>query len=130
MGKAESFEVTSYSTEDANPPDYVFSVISEIIRDQVETNPSTNVRVNFTGTLMRIAYHSYEMHLPVRMKEVESNAKAALDETFKNLKKKFKERTSDTLKAVEQKDLANYTVQKVSLNERYYYVAWRFYELG
>ncbi len=130
MGKAESFEVTSYSTEDAKRPDYVFSEITEIIRDQVEKSPNMNVRVNFTGTLMRIAYHSYEMHLPVRMKEVESTAKSVLDESFKNLKKQFKERTGDTLKATEKKELANYTVQKVSLNERYYYVAWRFYELG
>ena len=70
------------------------------------------------------------MNLPVKMKEIEATAREVLNETFKNLKKQFKEKTGDTLKAKEQKDMANYSVQKVSLNERYYYVAWRFYELG
>lgn len=127
--KAQGFETSEYGHEHVHP-DKVYSVIEEIIRDQVTRSPSSNVRVSFTGNLMRIAYHCYEMHLPVKMKEIEATAKSVLDETFKNLKKQFKERTSDTLKAKEQKDMANYSVQKVSLNERYYYVAWRFYELG
>ncbi len=37
---------------------------------------------------------------------------------------------SKVLELKEKKDLANYTVQKVSLNERYMYTAWRFYDLG
>jgi len=127
--KAQGFETSEYGREHVHP-DKVYSVIEEIIRDQVSRSPASNVRVSFTGNLMRIAYHCYEMHLPVKMKEIEATAKSVLDETFKNLKKQFKERTSDTLKAKEQKDMANYSVQKVSLNERYYYVAWRFYELG
>jgi len=129
MEKAESFETTAYGKEEG-PPDKVFSAIEEIIRDQVSRSPASNVRVSFTGNLMRVSYHCYEMNLPVKMKEIEATAREVLNETFKNLKKQFKEKTGDTLKAKEQKDMANYSVQKVSLNERYYYVAWRFYELG
>jgi len=129
MDKAQGFENAEYGQEH-ELPDKVLSAIQEIVRDQVSRSPSSNVRVSFTGNLMRLAYHCYEMHLPVRMRDIEGTAKSVLDETFKNLKKQFKERTSDTLKAKEQKEMANYSVQKVSLNERYYYVAWRFYELG
>jgi hypothetical protein len=74
-------------------------------------------------------YHCYEMHLPVRMREVEAQAKTILDEMVKHLKKEYKARTKKTLNLKENKERANYTVQKVSLNERYYYVSWRCYEL-
>jgi hypothetical protein len=47
----------------------------------------------------------------------------------KHLKKEYKARTKKTLNLKENKERANYTVQKVSLNERYYYVSWRCYEL-
>jgi hypothetical protein len=56
-----------------------------------------------------------------------------IDESVKYLKKEFRARTGKALKLTlsggditEQTD-RNYTVQKVSLNERYYYNAWRVF---
>lgn len=128
MEKVESFEVTEYGTEH-EIPGRVQGVITEIIRDQVRNSPAVNVRVTFTGNLMKLTYHCYEMHLPVRQKEVEHAAKSGLDETVKHLKKEYKVRTKDTIDLKEKKEMANTAVQKVSLNERYMYSSWRFYEL-
>ena len=129
MDKAQGFETTEYGKEHEHP-DWMLSAIEEIIRDQGTRSPNINVRVTFTGNLMKLTFHWYEMHLPTRMREIEELAREVLNDTFKNLKKKFKERTKEVLDAKEKKELANYTVQKVSLNERYMYAAWRFYELG
>lgn len=128
MANFESFEVTEYGEKHARP-DAVYSAITEIVRDQVRDSPAVNVRVTFTGDLMRLTYHCYEMFLPTRMKQVESAAKSGLDETMKHVKKEFKKRMKKTLDVTEKKEMANYSVQKVSLNERYMYSAWRFFEL-
>jgi hypothetical protein len=129
MEKAQGFEVTEYSDEQVIPG-RIQGVISDIIRDQVRDIPSVGIQVSFTGNLVRLTYHSYEFHLPSSIKQVEQFAKSGLDETVKHLKKEFKVRTGETLDLKEQKDLANTSVQKVSLNERYMYSSWRFYEIG
>jgi len=128
MEKVESFEVTEYGT-DHEIPGRVQGVIKEIIRDQAKSSPSVGIQVTFTGNLIKLTYHSYEMHLPVRQKEVDHAAKSGLDETVKNLKKEFKSRTGDALAITEKKEMANTSVQKVSLNERYMFSSWRFYEM-
>lgn len=129
MKNVESFEVTEYG-QDHRLPDETYSAIVEIVRDQVHEHPEANVRVSFTGNLMKLTYHCYEMLLPTRMREVEALAKSSLDATVKNLKKEFKKRTKNVLDVKEKKDMANYSVQKTSLNERYMCSFWRFYELG
>ena len=127
MDRPEGYEVTEYGREHEHP-DHVYSVIKEIVQEQVSEFPNTNIQVSFTGNLLRLTYHCYEMHLPVRMRDIEAQAKAGLDATLKNVKKKYKERTRDVLDLKEKKDMSSYSVQKVSLNERYYYASWRFYE--
>ena len=129
MEKVESFEVTEYGT-DHEIPGRVQGVIKEIVRDIIRTNPAVNMQVSFTGNLVKLTYHCYEMHLPVRLRNVEHSAKSALDGAAKQIKKEFKTRTGDTVKLTERKDMANTSAQKVSLNERYMYSSWRFYELG
>lgn len=124
----ESFEVTEYSGEDRLDRD--IGAIQEIISAQIQKVPSANVRVSFTGNLVKLTYHCYEMHLPQRIRQVESDSDTMLKETVKVLKKEFKAKTGDTLKLKELKELANYSVQKVSLNERYMYAGWKFFELG
>lgn len=132
MAKAEkpgSFEITDYS-EDHEIPGRSRGIIKEILQAMVRKNPAMSVQAVFVGNLMKITYHSYEMHLPVRIKEVESAAKSNLDETCKHLKKEYKTILKKTLDMKERKEMANTSVQKVSLNERYMYASWRFYELA
>lgn len=129
MDKAESFEVTEYGD---NPGllDRKHSVISEIVRDQVSRVPSANIRVAFSGNMVKLSYHCFELHLPSRIQRVLSDEDVMLKDMVKILKKEFKIRTGEVLKLKEMKDMANYSVQKVSLNERYMYVGWRWFELG
>lgn len=125
---AEGFEVTEYG----KPHEIfdVYSVVNQIMLDKGRESPSCGVRVAFVGDMLKVYFHSYEMHLPTRMKEVESFANDSLKEAIKHIKKEYKSRTRKDLDLKEKKELANYTAQKVSLNERFYVVFWRFYELG
>jgi hypothetical protein len=124
----ESYEVTEYSDPDMSL-DKKIAAIAEIVQNKVASSPNLNTRVAFTGNLMKLTFHCYEMHAPVRMKIIEDMCKETHNKVVKELKKEFKEKTGATLDLKEQKDLGNYTIQKVSLNERYLYAAWRFYEL-
>jgi hypothetical protein len=78
---------------------------------------------------MRVQLTMFEMHLPRRMKEVEDVAFKLLKGYVSEVKKEFKKRSKRDLKLKEIKDKADYTVSKVSMNERYYYVCWHLYEL-
>lgn len=129
MDKAESFEVTEYG-EDHEIPGRLQGAIKDIVRDQARSAPSMGVQVSFTGKLMKITYHCYEHNLPGRIKEVEHAAKQILDETLKNIKKQIKPIIGYVPDFKEDKSRADTAVQKVSLNERYMYSSWRFYELG
>lgn len=128
MEKVESFEITEYGSEH-EIPGRTQGVITEIVQEMNRSTPSCGVRVTFTGNMMKLTYHAYEMHLPVRLKMIEHNAKSSLDEAVKLIKKQFKERTGNTISPKERKEFANTSAQKVSLNERYMYSSWRFYEL-
>jgi len=127
MQKPESFEVTEYA--DPKKSYDKFSVIYQIIENKVRENPTFGCRVSFVGNMLKLYFHCYEMHLPVRMKEIEKLAHDSLNEAVKMIKKEFKTITKEKIELKEDKTKANYTVQKVSLNERYYVVYWRFFEL-
>lgn len=128
MDKPEGFEVTEYG----KPHEVysMYSVVHQIMEDRGREAPNYGVKVAFTGNMLKVYYHCYEMCLPTRFTEIEGNANDSLNEAIKYIKKEYKKRTKKTLDLKEKKDLANYTVQKVSLNERYYTVFWRMYELG
>lgn len=128
MNKAQSFEVTEYGN--AKKEYDRISMIKQIIQERAAAAPNMSVVVSFSGNMFTLHYHVYEMLVPTRMKEIESNAHDTLNACVKYIKKEFKARTKDTLTFKELKDLANYTIQKVSLNERYYVVYWRCYEFG
>jgi len=123
----ESFEVTEYG--DSGRMDAVQGAIMEIVDEHVSKVPNINVRVTFMGKLMKLSYHCYEMHLHQRLRQVESDQETVLREVVKLLKKEFKGKTGEALTLKERKDLANSQIQKVSLNERYMYVGWKFFEL-
>lgn len=127
MKKPESFEVTEYGEQNEVLSKY--STIRQIVDEHKREFPNAGIRCSFAGNMVKIMYHAYEMHLPVRMKEIQDQANDMLSSALKHIKKEFKSRRKETLNLKEKKDLANYTAQKVSLNERYYAVFWRMYEL-
>lgn len=126
--EAQGFEVTQYS-KDAEVVEKKLSAIKEVVQDLVRNKPNIGVQVHFTGNMMRLSFHCSQMHLPVKMRETEQLAKETLNEAVKLIKKGVKEKIGESLDLKERKELANYSVQKTSLNERYYYSAWRFYEI-
>lgn len=126
MAKPESFEVTEYGGDTLD----AFSVIKQIIEERVKESPAHSVMVSFSGEKMTLKYHCYEMHLPTRMQQVVATSEDVFRETLSYVKKEFKKRTKTVLSLKEQKDLANYSVQKVSLNERYYAIFLRVYDLN
>jgi uncharacterized membrane-anchored protein YjiN (DUF445 family) len=130
MEKAQGFEITEYSDEH-ELPDHVRSCIMQVVSDRVRDNPAVNIRVTFTGTLMKVTYHSYEMMLNdhQRMQEVDRFSKKALDEVVKDMKSEVKKRIGETIKISEKKEMANFSVERVNLNQRFMFASWRFYEL-
>lgn len=129
----QSFEVAPYSDVEFGMKEaqqVVAQVIGQIFADLKRDAPAHAVWGDMTGNQLKIHYHVYTMHLPVRMKQIEEEANEVFKQTVSFLKKEFKSRTGKTLKLSEQKELANRAIEKVSLNERYAYKAWRFYELS
>jgi len=126
---AQSYEVAEYSKPELDTAQ-AYGVIKQIFSEFCRDQSKYAVWADWTGNKVKIHYHSYEMFLPERMKDVHETAKTILDETVKMLKREFKARTGKALKLVENKDLSDYTTEKVSLNQRYYYKAWRFYTVS
>ena len=125
----QTFEVAPYSDVDFGINE-AHKVIKQIFVDLVRDAPAHAVWADMTGDLMKLHYHTYVMHLPSRIKIIEDECDQIFKGTLAHLKKEFKARTGKTLKLAEQKALANRAVEKVSLNERYYYKAWRCYTVS
>lgn len=135
MEKAQSFEVTEYDPEDL-PVASQLAVIHQIMADKKSDPanpqlPTESFLLTLQGGEMRLSYHCYEMLLSdlQRRRNVEEAAEKALNEMLKHLKKEFKKRTKKVLSLKEIKDRRDYSVAKVSLNERYYYISWRVYSI-
>jgi hypothetical protein len=129
VNKAQGFEIAEYSSPEIGPGEMI-KVIKQIMEDNKQTHGSHGIWCDMTGDLFKIHQHCYEMHLPLRMKLVEEQTDAQFKEVVKLIKKEFKARTKKTLNLTEKKELSNRTIEKVSLNERYYYKTWRFYNLS
>lgn len=129
MEKPESFEIAEYN--DVREPYEKYQVLRQIIEDHRHDVPVTtcSYKVDFVGDQMKVYYMSYEPMLPHRMKEVEKQSNDAHKEILRHLKKEYRSRTKNAVGLTEQKEKADYTVNKVSLNERYMFVSWRFYKL-
>ncbi len=126
--KPESFETVEYSVEHKTQDR--LGAIYQIVEQMARETPTAGVRASFTGNLLKLTYHCYEMHLPRRIRQVEDQSKQVLNRVVKDLKKEYRKLRSETLELKEKKELSNTSVQKVSLNERYLYAEWRFYEIG
>lgn len=131
MNKIESFEVTEYG-EKHEIPGKVQGAIKEIVLELKRENPSVGVQVSFVNDMMRLSYHSYEAGLSnhLKIRDVEDASKKYLNETLKTIKSEFRKKMGKTLTVSEKKEMAGTSVQKVSLNERYMFSSWRFYEIG
>ena len=125
----QSYEVTEYSTPELDSAG-AFRVIKQIFTDVQRTQAQFAVSADWTGDLLKIKYHSYEMFLPERIAEIEKRANEVFTMTVKMLKKEFKDRTGATLKLTEKKGMGDSSREKVSLNQRFYYKAWRFYDIS
>lgn len=128
MNETNSFETTEYSDPEIGYAE-AYKVIRQIMVDMIHDKPTVGMWADMSGDQLKLHYLDYVTNLPVHIKETTERAETAFKELVKHLKAEFKDRTGKTLKLVEKKESANYTVEKVSLNERYYYRAWRVYEV-
>jgi hypothetical protein len=104
--------------------------IHQVVEDIISENPSCGFKAKFQGeNEMMLVYHAYEMDLPTRMKEVESQCEDLFSSFVKRMKKDFKSHTGHALKIKEDKKRRSATTEKVSLNSRYYYRACRYFEV-
>jgi len=133
MQKPEGYEVQGtpyFQTEDQ------IALVKQIAEELIPANPGYGYIVKFQGGKdvdkhqMVVAYHSYEMDLPYRMKEIESLAETCLKDFEKHLKKQYKSRAGKALKMKELKDQRGTVTEKVSMNNRYYYRSMRTYQLS
>ncbi len=132
----ESFEVTEYDPDDL-PEAEKLAAVKQAVQDykndpEITKIPSGGVQLHIQGDRVKLVYHCYDMHLSdhLRLQEVERQCEQHLTDALKGIKKKYKEITRKALSLKELKDLRDYSVQKVSLNERYYATFWRVYSLG
>lgn len=130
----KSFERTEYSGDQLDFGQ-AYGVIRQILVDMEHDKPSTGMSVSMTGNVLRIHYLDYVQNLPVHIRTTTERSITAFREMRKHIIAEFKRRTGKTLDLREDPPEAkqlekNYTVEKVSLNERYYYRAWRTYEVS
>lgn len=131
MSKQEpqTFEVAAYSDVDFGIAE-ANKVIKQIFADIARDAPAHAVWATMSGPQLKIIYHTYVVNLPQHRKVIEEQSNEIFKSTISHLKKEFKSRTGKALKLTEEKEMANSAVEKVSLNERYYFRAWRFFTLG
>lgn len=127
MDLPDSFEVTEYGEQDATHEKV--SVIAQIVSERVRENPAHGVQVSFGGNEMILKYHCYEMHLSSRMRQVEATANDVFREIVSLIKKEFRKRTKKSIDLKELKEKSSHSVQKVSMNERFYVIFCRSYEM-
>lgn len=129
MHTPDSYEIAEYSKPELGVAES-YKVIKQIVFELQRENPACAMWVDMAGDLLKIHHQAYVMFLPTRLKEIEANAAESFKKFIAHLKKEFKLRAGKDLKFSEQKDLTNYSVEKVSLNQRYMYRCWRFYKIG
>ena len=116
----QGWEIAAYSEPELDN-NGAYRVIKQIFVDIQRGQSQNAVWADWTGDMLKIHYHSYEMFMPERMKEISARSEEVFKQTVKMLKKEFKDRTGKTLKLVEEKEFADSACEKVSLNQRFYY---------
>lgn len=127
----ESFEKTEYSEKNEEVEKYeLLQAIVQVAKNKIGEMPNSSCAVKLEGDILKVIFHTYQMHLPSRKAQVDDEGRRTIDEFVKYLKKEVKSMSGQTLDLKEKKELANYTVEKVSLNERYHYICWRCYTIS
>lgn len=127
MDEAQGYEVQG---EDEQERD-VLSIAAQAVQDVKREDPSFGFTAKFHGeSLMTLSYHSSQVDMPNRQAEAEHEA----DQRFKAFEKAYKAAYKDicgkAAKLKEDKDQRRESVQKVSLNNRYYYIKTRTYSVA
>jgi hypothetical protein len=130
MDKPESYEVTEYGDDDNQELYDRFAAIKQVVQDSNVRNPASAFVASLQGDWLVLKYHCYEIDVPSQIKAVEDRVNTAFKEMLSLLKKEVKKKTKKVLTLKELKDKADHTIQKVSLNDRYYVVFWRVYEIS
>jgi len=130
----ESFETQQYSEPNLDAIQNTFEVLKQISMDTSwgvyrSGSPSQACGIKLMGNTMQVFYHSYEMSLPQNIKRVRAEAELGTSNYVKYLKAEFKAKCGRTLGLKELKEQSGELVEKVSLNERYYFKFWRVFEL-
>ena len=109
----------------------IYSMVKQLTDDMIPQNAGYGIQVKFQGEKRAIVtYHTFEVDLHLKMKEVERQADELLKSYEKELKKQYKSRVGKSLKLKEDKDERCTSVEKVSLNSRYYYRSSRSYDIS
>lgn len=108
------------------------ALLKQVVADFSKVRPSAGLLAKLTGDKLVLTYISYEMNLDdhIRMSEAERVGREFLDDAVKHLKKEYKSRGKSTLTLKEDKEKRGESVEKVSLNLRFYYRAWRVFEVS
>jgi len=126
MSNIESYEVQGMAYDQDLD---IHAAIQQIASEIIPEHAGYGFRLTFCGeNQATMIYHSYEVDLPLRVKEVEEQSETRMNEFVKSLKKRYKEKTKKTLKFKELKDQSQSGAEKVSCNNRYYYRSTRLYE--
>ena len=129
MSNAESYEVQGIPHDEQLLNAH--TVLQQVAEDMVHDRPTIGVRVKFMAEVkMVVTYHCLEVDLPNRFTTVETEATKYLDMFLKELKKEFKSRTKKAVTLKEDKKDRTHSVEKVSLNARYYFRSSRTYTVS
>lgn len=106
------------------------ALINQVNEELIASSPSYGYKLRFhSENQVTVTYHCFEMDLPLRIKEVDDQAEKCLKEWEKTIKKQFKAKGGGTLKLKELKDSRDRSVEKVSLNNRYFYRFSKTFEI-
>jgi hypothetical protein len=125
----QGYEVAPYSDVEFGTYE-AHKVIMQIFHDLVRDSPAHAVWGDMVGDQLRIRHQTVVVNLPMKVAQTEDECEQVFKSTVSWLKKEFKDRTGKALKLAEDKELRGHTTQKVSLNLRYYYTAWRSYAVS
>lgn len=118
--------------DDDREPDLVAALVQahQDVRGQFG-GPAGNVLLKRSGDRVFVEYHRYDTSLDNRgrLESLCGDVEKLIKDYLKSLKKEVKKRTKKAVKFKELKELGNYSVEKVSLNDRWYLIMWRVYDV-
>lgn len=109
----------------------VRSMLSSAAAEYHSPDPSYGCKLSFAGDKLVVKFHCYETSLDERQKvdQILSLGKDVCTKYISFIKKNIKEKGGKTLSVKEIKDRRDYGVEKVSLNNRWYFKYTQTYEV-